>query len=78
MLLDWNVDPPLEANELLNIVWRLQRAMYGSRDAAAAWELEKTRTLNGVGFESGVGNPSFPHCEKLDPSLVVHGHDFST
>ena len=31
------------------IVWRLQRAMYGTRDAAAAWEREWTKTLNSVG-----------------------------
>ena len=31
------VEPPPEANEPPDIVWRLQRAMYGTGDAAAAW-----------------------------------------
>ena len=72
------VEPPPEANEPPDIVWRLQRAMYGTRDAAAAWERERTKTLNSVGFESGVSNPALLHCETLDASMVVHGDDFIT
>ena len=52
--------------------------MYGTRDAAAAWEREWTKTLNSVGFESGVSNPALLHCETLDASMVVHGDDFIT
>ena len=72
------VEPPPEANEPPDIVWRLQRAMYGTRDAAAAWEREWTETLNSVGFESGVSKPALLHCEKLDASMVVHGDDTIT
>ena len=61
-----------------SIVWRLQRAMYGTRDAAAAWEREWTKTLNSVGFESGVSNPALLKCEKLDAFMMVHGDDFIT
>ena len=32
------VERLLEANEPPDIVWRLQRAMYGTRDAAATWD----------------------------------------
>ena len=66
------VEPPPEANEPPDIV------MYGTRDAAAAWEREWTKTLNSVGFESGVSNLALLHCEKLDASMVVHGDDFIT
>ena len=72
------VELPPGANEPHDIVWRLQRAMHGTRDAAAAWEREWTKTLNSVGFESGVSNPVLLHCEKLDASMVVHGDDFTT
>ena len=72
------VEPPPEANEPTDIVWRLQRAMYRTRDAAAAWEREWTKTLNSVGFESGVSNLALLHCEKLDASMVVHVDDFIT
>ena len=67
------VEPPPEANEPPDIVWRLQRALYGTRDAAAAWEREWTKTLNSVGFKSGVSNPALLHCETHDGSMVVHG-----
>ena len=70
------VEPPPEANEPSGIVWRLQRAMNGTRDAAAAWEREWTRTLNSVGFESGVSNPALLHSEKLDAFMVAHGDQF--
>ena len=72
------VEPPPEANVPSDIVWKLQRAIYGTRDAAAAWEREWTRTLNSVAFESGVSNPALLHCEKLDASMVLHGDDFMT
>ena len=52
--------------------------MYGTRDAAAAWEREWTKTLNSVGFKSGVSNLALLHCETLDASMVVHGDDFIT
>ena len=78
MLRELYVQLPPEANEPPDIVWRLQRAMYGTRDAAAAWESEWTKTLNSVGLESGVSNPALLHCEKLDASMVVHGDDFIT
>ena len=71
------VEPPFEAHEL-DIVWRLQRAMYGTRDAAAAWEREWTKTLNSVGFESGLSNPSLLNWKKLDAFMMVHGGDFIT
>ena len=37
-----------------------------------------TKTLNSVGFESGVSNPALLHCEKQDALMVVHGDDFIT
>ena len=55
------VEPPPEANEPPDIVWRLQRVIYGTRDAAAALEREWTKTLNSVGFKSGVSNPALLH-----------------
>ena len=64
-----------EADEPPGIVWRLQRAMYGTRDAAAAWEREWTKTLNFVRSESGVSNPTLLHSEKMDAFTMVHGDD---
>ena len=78
LLRELYVESPPEANEPPDIVWRLQRAMYGTRDAAAAWERERTKTLNSVGFKFGVSNPALLHCETLDASMVVHGDDIIT
>ena len=72
------IDPPPEANGQPDIVWLLQRAMYGTRDAAAAWEREWTKTLNSVGFKSGLNNRALLHCETIDALMVVHGDDFIT
>ena len=70
------VEPPPEADEPPGIVWRLQRVMYGTRDAAAAWQREWTKTLNSVGFEFGVSNPALLHSEKMDAFMMVRGDDF--
>ena len=56
------VEPPLVVNEPPDTAWRLPRAMYGTRDAAAG---------------SGVSNPVLLRCQKMDASMVVHGNDFT-
>ena len=65
------VGPPPEADEPRGIDWRLQRAMCGTRDAAAAWKREWTKTLNAVGFESGVSNPACTVVQRTDTANVV-------
>ena len=77
LLRELYVEPPLEANEPAGIVWRLQRAMCGTRDAAA-WERERTKTLNSVVLESGARNPAWLHSEKINTFMVVHVDDFIT
>ena len=72
------VEPPPGANEQPDIVWRLQRAMCGTRGAAAAWEREWTNTSNSVGFESGVSTPALIHSEKMDAPMLVRGDYFIT
>ena len=72
------VEPPPEANEPPDIVWRFERATHGTRDAGAAWEREWTRTSNSVGFDSGVSKPALLHSVKLDAFMIVHGDDFIT
>ena len=49
--------------------------MYGTRDAAAAWERECTRTLNWLD-SSLVSNPAWLYSEKLDAPTMAHGDDF--
>ena len=72
------VEPPSEAHEPPGIVWRLQRAMCGTHDAAASRERGWTKTLNLVGFEFGVSHPALFHSETLDAFIMVHDDDFIT
>ena len=56
---------------------RLNKAMYGTRDAAQNWEYEYVEWLKSVGFVSGRASPCvFYHAER-GIRLVVHGDDFT-
>ena len=54
LVLDNNiyVDLPPEMAEP-SVCGRLKKALYGTRDAAHAWEQEYTQTLNNMGFRTG-------------------------
>ncbi len=54
-----------------------RKAMYGTRDAAQAWEYEYTDFMVARGFMRGVSTPCvFYHPEKRQRA-VVHGYDFT-
>lgn len=56
---------------------RLNYTLYGTRDAAQAWELEYTNTLKEMGFKQGKSsNCVFRHDER-NIDVVVHGDDFT-
>ena len=66
-----------EEDKQEGFVGRLNKAMYGTRDAAANWERCFTDHLVGQGFLQGVSSPCvFWHAKKLI-RLVVHGDDFT-
>ena len=56
---------------------RLQRSMYGTRDAASNWEAEYTKGLMKDGFVPGVASPCAFYHPELDVQCVVHGDDFT-
>ena len=58
--------------------WPSQRAMCGTRDAAAAWERDHTRTLKNSWVRVWCEQGSAFRCEKMDAYMVVHGDDFVT
>ena len=62
------VEMPGEMN-MPNTCGRLLRALYGTRQAARAWEEEYTKTLKGVGFQRGKCNP----CVYYHPRRDVRG-----
>ena len=56
---------------------RLERSMYGTRDAAANWEAEYTNGLIKDGFVAGIASPCTFYSPELDVRCVVHGDDFT-
>ena len=56
---------------------KLEKAMYGTRDAAQNWEYEYSQFLMNLGFSRGRASPCvFMHKER-HVRLVVHGDDFT-
>ena len=60
-----------------NAVARLDRCMYGTRDAAGIWESCYSDCLASLGFKPGVASPCCFFHEQWRVSVVVHGDDFT-
>ena len=58
-------------------VAKLERCMYGTRDAGAIWETCYVDCLVGMGFVQGNGSPCCFEHPQWKVSVVVHGDDFS-
>ena len=56
---------------------RLRRWLYGMRRAAAEWEDEYARKLEGIGFRRGKAAPTAFYNDKTKVRVVVHGDDFT-
>ena len=60
-----------------NILGKLKRCMYGTRDAGAIWEQCYVDCLVGMGFKQGLGSPCCFYHSDWKISVVVHGDDFT-
>ena len=57
---------------------KLDKAMYGTRDAAQQWEIEYLEFMQSLGFVRGKSTPFvFVHHDRM-MHAVVHGDDFTT
>ena len=56
---------------------RLLRTLYGTRQAARAWEEEYTKTLKGVDFQREKCHPCMFYHPRRDVRVLVHGDDFT-
>ena len=56
---------------------RLERSMYGTRDAASNWEAEYTKGLAEDGFIPRTASPCAFYSPALDAKCVVHGDDLT-
>ena len=57
---------------------RLNKAMYGCRDAASCWEAEITDCLTSCGFVPGLGSPVLFVHPGRDLRVSIHGDDLTT
>ena len=56
---------------------KLQKSLYGTRDAAQNWEAEYSEFMGSLGFQSGKSSPCTFYCEARDVRAVIHGDDFT-
>ena len=68
---------PKELGLPRNIVGKLRRCLYGTRDAGAIWEECYANCLTGIGFIQGKASPCSFYHPKWKVSVVVHGDDFT-
>ena len=60
-----------------NMVGKLVRCMYGTRDAGAIWESCYSTCLVNLGFTQGTASPCCFYHPTWKVSVVVHGDDFT-
>ena len=61
-----------------DVVGRLKRSLYGTRDAPLNWELTIRKIMMKLGFTQGKSNPCIYYHQKRDLRTLVHGDDFTT
>jgi hypothetical protein len=71
------IELPEEDQKSLSGEWvgKLEKALYGTRDAPQAWLEELGSTLTELGFEASVHYPGVYYHPKLDVSMVTHVDD---
>ena len=60
-----------------DVVGRLNRAMYGTREAPQAWQRHITKLLRELGLTAGKSQPCVFHHPMRDLQLVVHVDDIA-
>ena len=68
---------PVEAGNPEGTCGRLNKAMYGCRDAAACWELEIADFFTTNGFAPGLGSPVLFVNATRDLKVSIHGDDIT-
>ena len=58
------------------MVGKLEKSLYGTRDAALNWAEAYTKVPITMEYEKGTSSPCSFHCKEWDVSTVVHGDDF--
>ena len=61
-----------------DVVGKLLKSLYGTRDAPLNWELQIRKVMVALGFKQGKSNPCIYFHASRDLRTVVHGDDFTT
>ena len=61
-----------------DVVGRLRRSLYGTRDVPLNWELTIRKIMMKLGFAQGKSNPCIYYYQKRDLQTIVDGDDFTT
>lgn len=69
-------DEALAPGEKGRVCGKLQRSLYGTRDAALNWSLQYTRVLLSQGLEQCSSSPCTFHHPQYRICVTVHGDDF--
>ena len=73
------VELPAEAKKPgEDVVGKLLKSLYGTRDAPLNWELQIRKVMVAIGFKQGKRNPCIYFHAGRDLRTVVHGDDFTT
>ena len=73
------VELPAEAKKLgEDVVAKLLKSLYGTRDAPPNWELQIRKVMMALGFKQGKSNPCIYCHAGRDLRTVVHGDDLTT
>ena len=75
-LRDIYVDLPDEDYEE-GMCGKLEKSMYGTRDAARNWEEAHTDFMNEAGFQQGIASPCLFYNIDREWRVVIHGDDFT-
>ena len=59
-----------------DVVGKLNRNMYGFRDAANGWFKDWQQLLTSKGYQTGIANPALIHNSSDGARGAVHGDDF--
>ena len=70
--------PPEMRQEGRDLVGRLIKSLYGTRDAAANWERQILNDLTSLGFVRGMATPCVFFHPQRNLRVSVHGDDFTT
>ena len=56
---------------------KLEKSMYGTRDAAQNWEAAYCEFMEKIGFKRGIASPCIFRHKSRNLRVVVHGDDFT-